>query len=136
MLFKPHLIEKILMGEKTQTRRIRKPGERLVKTAMIDELAVFDQNERLKWRTGGIYAICPGRGKPGLARIRVLDIRKEGVMEISEEDARAEGVEPLHLPTGEALYKPVFAALWNEINRSKPFGDNPEVWVLTFEKVD
>lgn len=47
---------------------------------------------RWKWRIGNTYAVCPGRGKRQVARIRLTGIRCEAVGSISNEDAMAEGV--------------------------------------------
>jgi uncharacterized protein YhfF len=163
MLFKPELCEKILKGEKTQTRRIKKSGERFV-DYLPGGKAVFTER-RTKWVVGQTYAICPGRGKPAVGRIRLLDIREERVKDISEADAIVEGVDKncpgdwqncpgcLDLKRcdaeGEYIRYPVelnesyqafsaaesFLSLWNSIY-TKPgqrVEDNPEVWVLVFE---
>jgi hypothetical protein len=66
MYFKPFLIEKILPGDKTQTRRLVKPGQGWASDAddkPIESL-VIDHNGRTKWRVGNSQAVCPGRGKP------------------------------------------------------------------------
>jgi hypothetical protein len=135
MLFKPELCEKILKGAKVQTRRIVKAGEGLeywLGPAGSEIKAVYN-DKGLKWMVGKTYAIQPGRGKAAVGRFLLLDIRKEPVMDISEEDAIAEGVEPLESPVLGKLYKPAFVNLWNEINGAGSFGKNPEVWVLTFK---
>lgn len=92
MLFKPDLLEKVLSGEKTQTRRLVRP----------DDVPVLDRQEivrvhistgAVRYRVGSTYAGQPGRGKHAQGRIRLLSIRHEDVRQISEEDARAEGFE-------------------------------------------
>lgn len=65
-LFKEYLIEKIIIGEKTQTRRLRKKGDGLF---IVDDkktilLNVNANNERIKYQVGRNYAIQYGRGKP------------------------------------------------------------------------
>lgn len=139
MLFKPELIEKILAGEKTQTRRI--VGEREFQIpggvepkilAVYIEDGVRDNRHKLKWRVGRTYAICPGRGKTGVARIKITEIRRQNLREISIPDAEAEGVY-----CGDERYADVsnFIALWNSIN-TRPgirWQDNPEVWAISFE---
>lgn len=65
--------------------------------------------------------------------LEITDVRVEKVQEITEEDARAEGVEPFHLPTGATLYKPAFASLWNEINGPDAWDRNNWVWVISFK---
>lgn len=136
MQFKPDLAEKSVKGEKTMTRREAKPWEWL-SVLPNGSKAVFHRG-RVKWEVGKTYAIQPGRGVAAIGRFTLLDIRRERVQDISEADAKAEGVEPLRVfATGELLYKPAFAYLWNEINGdgAGAFGDNPEVWVLVFEVV-
>lgn len=61
MIFRPELAEKIREGQKTVTRRL--PSE----------------NPRSPWwrdrcglNVGSYYAVCPGRGKPAVCRVRVI----------------------------------------------------------------
>lgn len=119
-IFKPELIDKIVVGKKTQTRRPSKAGEVLRQIESphggYKPLGVYQHN-RAKMLIGHDYAVVPGRGKPGVCwqselqtwretgmnnrcddaskmlRIRVLDIRQEDVRNISVEDAIAEGFE-------------------------------------------
>lgn len=63
------MVEKILAGEKTQTRRV---GER-------------------RWEEGHIYAVQPGRGEAAVASIRVVAVQEVPVVPISLADVRAEG---------------------------------------------
>lgn len=61
-------------------------------------------------------------------RIRITDIDKEPLQDITEADARAEGVASV------AAYRD----LWESINGRTPgarWADNPAVWVITFELV-
>lgn len=136
MLFKPELCEKILSGAKTMTRRLVKSGEWLTTRPKMgggQVKVVYDANRKTKWEVGRSYAIQPGRGVAAVGRFTLLDIRRERLQDISEADAIAEGVTPFRTPTGGLLYVPAFASLWNEINGPGSFGDNPEVWALTFE---
>jgi hypothetical protein len=146
MLF-THTWEKILSGEKTQTRRIRKP-EHDISAA---ETCIFAYRPyRILWEVGHKYAVQPGRGKPTIkyaftdantlaywhpsdplpsvqewipARIRITNIRQECVGDISEADAVAEGF------TG----RDEFLRVFKQINPKS--GLNTPVWVLTFELV-
>lgn len=90
MIFKPELAEKALTGEKTMTRRLVKPGEYLIETVVK---MVVGPGARIKWRVGQSYAIQLGRTKAAIGRFTLLDIRRERVREISEQDAIAEGVD-------------------------------------------
>lgn len=117
-IFKPELIDKIVTGDKTQTRRPVKDGDVLVRVESphggYKTIGMF-HNERARMLIGRDYAVVPGRSKPGVCwqpalqtwretgannrcdaeskmlRIRVLDIRREDVRNISLEDAMAEG---------------------------------------------
>lgn len=60
--------------------------------------------------------------------LEIADVRVERLQEISEEDARAEGIAaPLYYPA-----KPQFCALWQSINGPGSWDANPWVWVLAF----
>ena len=128
MLFKPYLIEAILQGKKTQTRRLRKLTHSVV---LHDDriIAVYQWN-RLLWRVGNTYAIQPGRGKKAVGRFRLLSIRQELLQAITNADARAEGL-------GYACPINPFARLWNDIHTTPGtrWLDNPQVFALTFELV-
>lgn len=81
----------------------------------------------------------------------VTDVRVERVQAITEEDAKAEGVESLGPSIGAEQgfvddsgrthgthpYTLAFACLWDEINadRGFPWRNNPWVWVVSFKRV-
>lgn len=79
--------------------------------------------------------------------LEITDIRVERVRDITEEDARAEGVNtiPYMLP-GEngiglgldSICKPRFKVLWNSINSKRGYGwdVNPYVWVIGFRRIE
>lgn len=119
MQFKPELAQKILTGEKTQTRRIVKPGERFV-DYLPGGKVVFTE-KRTKWAVGQTYAIQPGRGKAAIGRFKLLDIRRERVQDITEQDAIAEGFGSIS----------EFFGVFESINGKAAL--DKEVWVLTFE---
>ncbi|OFW99254.1 MAG: hypothetical protein A3E78_11750 [Alphaproteobacteria bacterium RIFCSPHIGHO2_12_FULL_63_12] len=74
ILFKPQHVEKILRGEKTQTRRLGKK----------------------RWNVGAVHqAKTKLFGEP-FARLRITGVRQEPLDEISEEDARREGYANSH----------------------------------------
>jgi hypothetical protein len=77
----------------------------------------------------------------------VTDVRIEPLREITEEDARAEGVETgkmmpalINGERGQAMIfdpRKAFAVLWDQINGKKaPFASNPFVWVVSFKRVE
>lgn len=73
--------------------------------------------------------------------LEVIGVRVERVQDISEDDARAEGVTPT-APLGKtghavgAEYAAAFAALWDSINGKRaPWASNPWVWAVEFQRV-
>ena len=80
--------------------------------------------------------------------LKVEEIKLERVQDITEEGAKAEGVEPIPVEcvcgaTGRHLgdrpsYRYGFEKIWDEINQSRGFGweSNPPVWVVRFERIE
>lgn len=101
MIFSPEHITMILAGTKTQTRRVSS-----------------------KYRVGHTYSVQPGRTKPGIGRrIKVLDIHKERLGDITTEGARAEGHQSIE----------EYIEVWKRIN--KKWDPEQEVFVISFELV-
>lgn len=126
-------IPQILRGQKTQTRRVVKLNEShggdSGPNGHIDIINVYGGG-RLKWEVEQTYAIVPKRGSPAISfyRIRLTSIRKEQLQDITDADAKAEGVQSVE----------EYRALWESINGKTPgarWADNPMVWVLTFDLV-
>ncbi len=113
-----HTLDKILRGEKWQTRRLVKPGEQLITNA--DKVAVVAK--RTVYQTGKSYAVQPNRGKKAVARILLTGLRREKVVEISSRDAVAEGF----------ISRDEFLETWHKIHGSNADLQH-EVWVLEFE---
>lgn len=79
--------------------------------------------------------------------LEITEVRVQRLQEIGEDDARAEGVEPLVMtrkayPSKHAAdverrsYRPGFARLWGDINGKRaPWSSNPWVWALTFRRL-
>jgi hypothetical protein len=70
--------------------------------------------------------------------LRITDIRVERLQDISEDDAKAEGVgykNPGYLPGTKGNWIGSFAYLWNEIYGPGAWEANPWVWVVSFERV-
>lgn len=67
----------------------------------------------------------------------VVNVRVERVQEISDSDAKAEGVSP-HPHTNVDPYRAAFCGIWDEINEKRGFGwlDNPFVWVVDFRRIE
>lgn len=76
--------------------------------------------------------------------LEITNVRVERLGDISEEDAKAEGVEPSRNIWDPAnpdtrpfdSYRMGFADLWDKINgKNCPWDSNPWVWVITFSKL-
>ena len=80
--------------------------------------------------------------------LRITDIKVERLQNISEEDARREGVKydlslefNQYLNYEKGIYQcqtavESFRSLWSEINGQKSWEENPFVWVITFERTE
>ena len=74
--------------------------------------------------------------------LEVTEVRVQRLQEISEEDAKAEGVEPYRPAEGDggahegaAWYRIQFSHLWDEINGKRaPWASNPWVWAISFKR--
>jgi len=95
---------------------------------------------------GSHYGEHWGRGRPGIHLPRwacrlvlpVEAVRGERVAAITEDDARAEGVEPLPEHRGAFEHYTAFHAKWDEINGQRPgasFDADPWVWVYQWPAV-
>ncbi|HID3459572.1 TPA: hypothetical protein ACXE2W_002226 [Serratia marcescens] len=69
--------------------------------------------------------------------LEITAVRVERLNDISEEDAKAEGVAPSqHIITPpEALYRVGFLKLWQSIYGEESWRANPWVWVIEFRRV-
>lgn len=68
--------------------------------------------------------------------LEVTDVRVQRVQDISEEDAKAEGVLPVHSNMGDtASCIGGFYFIWGEINEKRGYGwdVNPWVWAVSFK---
>lgn len=126
MQFKPYLAELAAIGQKTQTRRLKKPTDTTV--CCKGHIVAVYRNNRLLWRVGQTYAIQPGRGKKAIGRLHLRSIRQEQLQDITIAGAMAEGI-------GHANVTEAFSQLWDHINTkfNTRWQDNPNVFVLTFE---
>lgn len=92
---------------------------------------------RWPWKPSKLAAMyCPRWASRDV--IEITDVRVERLQDITEEDARAEGVEPdfgnAHTCAGRD-YRRSFERLWNDINgRRVPWSSNPWTWVIGFRR--
>jgi hypothetical protein len=122
VIFKPGLIEKILAGKKTMTRRPVRDVHALA--------CHFDPHRTttrfvpgMPYVPGRDYAIKPGRVAAGVARVKIIGLQLELLGEISPTDAVAEGFKRTDdfFAYWERLYGRVDREQW--------------VWVISFELV-
>lgn len=94
--------------------------------------------------TDGATEIGYGSWKPSIHMpkaacriwLEITDVRMERLQDISEEDAKAEGVEKLRLYPGYNISpKGKFEGLWNLINGDESWDANPWVWVIKFKVI-
>lgn len=122
--FTEQLFQAIEDGYKTQTRRLVDPE------IAIGEV-ISDASKA---------AICP-YGQVGdvilansVMLLEITQVKAERLNDISEEDAKHEGVQCLYLGIDDAeLCKAQFADLWEEIYGTDAWDSNPWVWVITFK---
>lgn len=76
--------------------------------------------------------------------LRIANVRVERLQDISREDARAEGIEPINntqfinYVDGTTTYneRTSFYSLWESINGKESLSSNPWVWVIEFERIE
>jgi hypothetical protein len=78
--FKPELAAKVMAGEKTVTRRL------------------VSENPRSPWwreqcslKVDHTYAVCPGRGKNAIGRVRITSVNLEQLGDLDDDEAFREG---------------------------------------------
>jgi len=135
-------------GVDSKTIKWKRAGDRLwVRETFSYREYAFNRIERLQnfhyWADGEVKfgnwsrPVSPIFMPRWASRITldITSVRVERVQEISEEDARAEGVEP-DKETGS--YKDSFMVLWDRLNARRGFGwdKNPWVWVIEFRVIE
>lgn len=91
----------------------------------------FILEKPLKWRASIFMPRAVSR-----ITLEITEIRIERLQDISEEDAKAEGVPPFDWNDGWSLRPvPAFTKLWDSINGTKyPWSSNPWVWCVNFKR--
>jgi hypothetical protein len=140
------MVRALLEGRKTQTRRVwtdkrpyGTPGERLWVKEAWHAGAAHDHLRPGELAPGSPIAyaadgppVAAGKKRSVLfmprwasrITLELLNLRVEALQDITESDARAEGVES----------RDAYHTLWDAINASRGFGwdSNPRVWVVEF----
>lgn len=68
--------------------------------------------------------------------LEITDVRVQRLQEISEEDAKAEGVSLNSTTHWETEARDAYCALWKTINGPDSWSQNPWVWVISFRVLD
>ena len=106
ILFKPNLAAKVILGEKTQTRRYWK---------------------NLRTKVGSVHwAQLNLKPDSRFARIRILTAREWVPFYITKKDAKAEGFD-----SPQAFFKAI-----QEINANKPYDAGRTWWAVEFEVIE
>lgn len=160
IIFKDEMARAILDGSKTQTRRIIKSNMFTGEGAHVNNCPFGNIGDRLWVREthwpdiyGGnvIYRADGGEigchaWKPSIhmrreysrVNLEITGVRVERLQDISEEDARDEGVKQFMrgCTRHESECRGLFRWLWEKINGAESWQDNPLVWVVEFERVE
>jgi len=107
-----HTHELVLNGTKTQTRRIQKPWQALMRFDYGEPFVCDTRTGRVVYQAGKTYAVQSGRGKPAIGRIYIEDISSQDVRGISDADVRAEGF----------AFKADFLNTWTQMHDMTAFG--------------
>jgi hypothetical protein len=112
----------------------------------VDEVAIYradgwnDDTGHFKWKPS---IFMPRKFSRIL--LEITEVRVERLQDISEADAKAEGIEPelegwidYRNPSCQMCVNPVgsYRTLWESINGSGSWNKNPWVWVISFKKVN
>jgi hypothetical protein len=71
--------------------------------------------------------------------LEITDVRVQRLQDISEEDAIAEGADPIAEEVSSDLsirYRAAFHSLWSRINGIGSWSANPWVWAITFKRIE
>lgn len=122
MIFQ-HTWPQIVARTKTVTRRLIAHGDLAVR-GKNNVIVQVKHNGRTKWQIGTTYAVQPGRGETGIARICVARITQQQLKRISNTESQAEGF----------TNRQEFLSTWRTIHGS--VDPNLKVWVIEFELVE
>ena len=126
MQFSPDMVDAILEGRKTRTTRPITPIPEFDANG-VQRCPYEDAYAPCHYKVGHDYAVCPGRGKLQVARIRVLSVEPWGSVDhidsADPDHARKEGFD------SRKGFLDKWRLLYSDHRREGP------VWVLDFELV-
>ncbi len=165
ILFSAPMVRALLSGAKTQTRRLTHwrpqcpygfPGDRLWvrETWAHDADSLEDLRAMVEdivggsdcgpyYRADGVHENSGLRWRPSIhmprwcsrITLEITDVRVQQLQDITEDDARAEGVTPE--PGKNHGHVGAFCDLWESINgKRSTWASNPWVWAISFRRVD
>jgi hypothetical protein len=160
IMFSGPMVRALLAARKTQTRRLAtsplrkcQPGDRLWVRETHATTATGDVEYRADFHEGSWQQSGPWRPSIHMPRracrltLRVTEVRFQRLHDISEEDARAEGIRPLPLQSaddpsawwesdpGENQARTAnesYAKLWVSLHGEGSWAANPEIVAITF----
>lgn len=158
--FSDEMLAAVIDGRKTQTRRLIEPQPKVTEKR-LRELDAWQEGYTLSeqvctaWRHmgddcpyGKAGDVIPFADKDGNIKgeIEIVDVWLQQVQDISEEDAVAEGVAPLHggywkhyqhgWTQHQLSARGSFVTLWNSINGVDAWYENPWVWCINFRRLE
>jgi hypothetical protein len=176
ILFSTPMVQAIMDGRKTMTRRIAKdkmlqdnknefydeefllltmkqcPFGQVGDVLWVRETFCSFPNSKTLYKANGCIPVEPYKWKPSIFMpkdacrifLKITNTRVERLMDISREDARAEGVERINgaqfknYVDGTSTYneRTSFYSLWESINGKDSVSLNPFVWVIEFERIE
>ena len=145
-------------GERHHAAKLTAETVEKIRAAEMPQRAVaarFGVAQSTVWaiRTGRYWQHAPKQNPPNCQRWascaipEITDVRVQRLQEISEEDARAEGVsdggclscgnpEPCGCGNPQPDARDGFAWLWQSIHGSDGWHANPWVWAITFQRLE
>lgn len=124
--FKPELLDKVIRGRKTETRRLSREGESIANGVLWSRQHSPKPHSflgiRRLFRVGQSYAVVPGRGQHQVGRVVVTQLRLERLFDITQESVDREcfGATPQeYISRFQAMYKR--SAKWNPLLRVVTF---------------
>ena len=127
--FNSEMVKAILQGRKTQTRRVvKEPIGKMSVGELLELKPPYQIGQELRVK----------ESDPKIT-LEITNIRVERLQDISEDDAKKEGVsasEFVEMRDGSPCYTIPFYHLWTSIygiDNSKSWDTNPYVWVINFK---